>query len=703
MIFDLSKNKSLAGLLKRVELDEETKKLVNQGASATLIKMSLVKNMNSSNIVQYRRYIQKAEEEETEQQRIARERKEMEPSLEDEKDTTLEETTEEALQSKLGQKSKEEKERLGQKTKAQIKEERLKKESKYKKQQSVKKKLARLQRGADSLRAITSNLDTVKTPIRLKEFEVMVGTGELGKSLSNELIEMLQILKKNKKGLVEAYEYVLTKKYTPYSKRKNKRGEFIAEETKENQFVPLKRKKGEKGEVPDYVPDETKVIDVPALQDQLLSYLEVTFPVKDKEETMDIIEVLALMHKRKFNEKASSMVDKRQEKTFYESMQQLFRGGSPREKLGFEKAKKNVNSIKKYTEKLLKTKRNLEESIEDLEDLKKDSAGLMKRKVKTIKNAIRIMLKNKKGVLRQPTNYNPETGEREGVPREGFKRTDREIMQGRLKRQFKETIELSFGISMEKLDFPPMGFGEEYEKFIDKLAEDTLEDINDEIDRAKVKLEYTTKRLTRLGFTEDTSGQLPLNQATKDYIRLVRRLTDDEGEMIPAGKSAVKILIKANKQIAKLDSLSRKVTKEFVEYFDTIESIISEAIREKGFSNEMELDDEFERHSFTQNEKYEKIETQFNELVEEVIDIVRQAEEEFATISRDLDNEPKSAEEARQRKLSTEDKLRERIKERAPKKTEEERRKDGAFQLGTRRIDMSEIRRKEAEEYTRKD
>ena len=31
MIFDLSKDKSLAGLLKRVELDEETKELVNQG------------------------------------------------------------------------------------------------------------------------------------------------------------------------------------------------------------------------------------------------------------------------------------------------------------------------------------------------------------------------------------------------------------------------------------------------------------------------------------------------------------------------------------------------------------------------------------------------------------------------------------------------------------------------------------------------
>ena len=199
MIFDLSKDKSLAGLLKRVELDEETKELVNQGASATLIKMSLVKNMNSSNIVQYRRYIQKAEEEETEQQRIARERKEMEPSLEDEKDKTLEETTEEGLQSELGQKSKEEKERLGQKSKEKITEERLKKESKYKKQQPVKKKLARLKRGADSLKAITSNLKTVESPIRLREYETMVGTGQIGKSLSNELIEMLQILKKKQK------------------------------------------------------------------------------------------------------------------------------------------------------------------------------------------------------------------------------------------------------------------------------------------------------------------------------------------------------------------------------------------------------------------------------------------------------------------------------------------------------------------------
>ena len=154
-------------------------------------------------------------------------------------------------------------------------------------------------------------------------------------------------------------------------------------------------------------------------------------------------------------------------------------------------------------------------------------------------------------------------------------------MQGRLKRQLKETIELSFGIGIEEEYFSGDIDVEEYQRFIDKIAEDTLEDINDEIDRAKVKLEYTTKRLTRLGFAEDTAGQLPLNQATKDYIRLVRRLTDDEGEMIPAGKSAVKILIKANKQIAKLDSLSRKVTKEFVEYFDTIESIISEAIRER--------------------------------------------------------------------------------------------------------------------------
>ena len=63
MFLQLSKNKSLLYVLSKVELDEETAKLVKENASASEIKKSLERNINSNNIVEYRKYIQKANDE----------------------------------------------------------------------------------------------------------------------------------------------------------------------------------------------------------------------------------------------------------------------------------------------------------------------------------------------------------------------------------------------------------------------------------------------------------------------------------------------------------------------------------------------------------------------------------------------------------------------------------------------------------------
>ena len=62
MFIELSKDKSLDSMLKRANLDSETQKLI--GSHPSIIKASLVKNMSDDNIVQYRRLIQKADEEE---------------------------------------------------------------------------------------------------------------------------------------------------------------------------------------------------------------------------------------------------------------------------------------------------------------------------------------------------------------------------------------------------------------------------------------------------------------------------------------------------------------------------------------------------------------------------------------------------------------------------------------------------------------
>ena len=68
MIFELSKDKSLLSLLSKVNLDKNTESLVKSNANLYEIKKSLEDNINSTNIVEYRKYIIKAEEEISEEE-----------------------------------------------------------------------------------------------------------------------------------------------------------------------------------------------------------------------------------------------------------------------------------------------------------------------------------------------------------------------------------------------------------------------------------------------------------------------------------------------------------------------------------------------------------------------------------------------------------------------------------------------------------
>jgi len=66
MIIELSKDKSLKTVLLKANIDNETMSLVKSDATITDIKNSLIKNLSPSNIVNYRKYISKAEDEEEE-------------------------------------------------------------------------------------------------------------------------------------------------------------------------------------------------------------------------------------------------------------------------------------------------------------------------------------------------------------------------------------------------------------------------------------------------------------------------------------------------------------------------------------------------------------------------------------------------------------------------------------------------------------
>ena len=60
MFFQLSKDKTLHSVLLKYDLDSETKELVENQASAAMIKDSLIKNIDATNVVVYRKLIEKA-------------------------------------------------------------------------------------------------------------------------------------------------------------------------------------------------------------------------------------------------------------------------------------------------------------------------------------------------------------------------------------------------------------------------------------------------------------------------------------------------------------------------------------------------------------------------------------------------------------------------------------------------------------------
>jgi len=91
MIIELSKDKSLRTVLLKADIDDETMLLVKSDATITDIKDSLIKNISSNNLVTYRKYIFKAEEEEVAED--SRSDEETRDDVEDELDETLSTTS----------------------------------------------------------------------------------------------------------------------------------------------------------------------------------------------------------------------------------------------------------------------------------------------------------------------------------------------------------------------------------------------------------------------------------------------------------------------------------------------------------------------------------------------------------------------------------------------------------------------------------
>tara|TARA_R100000353_G_scaffold50524_1_gene40096 strand:+ start:3993 stop:5999 length:2007 start_codon:yes stop_codon:yes gene_type:complete len=626
MIFDLSKDKSLAGLLKRVELDEETKELVNQSASATLIKMSLIKNMNSSNIVQYRRYIQKAEEEETEEQRKERLEAERETRARGTEEQRADEgaqleDVEEAVSGRdrgssvselAEQEDKRQAELRGEKDAAKEKQKKLSLAETFKKNKAAKKKIEKIQGFSAALKKITDKLDMKSgEQIRTREFERFVGPNkERGTKVGNELISLVGELETDKNALVKSLSGVL-RNFKVYEGREEKR----LTETLRQQFVPMVKVKGSY----EYSEDRNKIIDIPALQNELLSYIR-EYPVEGGE-PVPLSKALNEMFKVKFNRNAARFIDRRQQKTISDALMGYSKGKDPKTELGFKRAKKNIDEMKKFIRSFRDIQKNLEDRLEDLNDMKEDADALLKRKQREIIDSFKIYLRTRTsdaGILSENRN---------------------EVLQRRLADKAEEIFTLSFGNDYAKyassiLDGKEPLTKESFKEKLELAISEMRDDIDDEIQVAEAKVNEVIKNLSQLGYGETTT-EMSIKDLVQDYGSLMKRLTDTEGELIPLGKTSLNILIRGNNNLEKLTKLSKRLIKDFDGYENGLQEATEEIFREGVDIDEaFSIDDRFEEFGFTDVEEFNKLREEYISLRDELQETVNQAGEEFAQLDR---------------------------------------------------------------------
>jgi len=599
MFFELSKDKSLLNVLRKVDLDNNTRKLVKEGASLSSIRKSLFDNMNPSNVTAYRRYIQKADDEE-EQKKKEEEARRREEARREAGDVSFgEEQSVSAAQQEERRISSEKK-----RAEAQVLAERNASQDRYKKINKAKKDLRILEKNIRDLKSITDNVNFKEGQrIRLREYERMVGPNKAeGQKLSTGLIYLMKKLKKNNNFLVELFK-PLTENVITYSDKRNKQGERVETGKKENQLVPLRRKGSNRKGNLSFSRNERAAIDIPAIQEKLLEYANMTFD-GDK----DIVYLLTEMHKRKYGRTPLT-----NRKDTYMALMAYSKGLKPKIKAGFKKAKKNIKDMRRYLKSLNSAKNDLEQTIESLTEVRTDAEQILERRLKEINDVMKVQIR-----MGRAKKNNPAQVKR---------------IQNKIK-EFMETVRLA-GYEVPS---GPFGFkiteSGVYSPQVDsdlsdlsKIVDEVTKDLDDELEEAKLKLEELIQ--DTVSVLEDGTG---FKEILTDYSSLIARISDSDDNLLPIGESSFKILMKANTKISTLTTLCKKISAKYIDYAENAEESLIEAINNIDMNN---LEDAFKIDDTLRDMASDsEMINNFNELKKEVIEIIEEAQKEFAQFER---------------------------------------------------------------------
>jgi|TARA_R100000084_G_scaffold109306_1_gene75611 hypothetical protein len=404
MFYELAKDKSLISVLRKANLDEETSSLVDEGANVSLIKASLINNLTPQNMIEYRRYIKIAKNEEEEEERRADEQTSLE---EGESDLT---TEEEVYSSEAEREARLEEEAYGSRIDRQSEE------------KDAYKELSELDYQKDILLDIAEKADVqvVEKKIRNKTRKVTVVRGamkdylKLGSTASTgKLLSTLTMIKKDPDYLNDKYGKLLVDGILTGKKYNLSRTQTKEERT-------------------------GKDINVDRIDRTLKGILDETYEVEGKE-PIDFLKVFEILYTQKdtYGRKPRALVDRPRVKR--ERLSMMERAKKRDVDLGvnakYERALRKIETVQSNNRDIMTTRVFLENKIEKLEEMLKDKDKIVSRKISKLSASLRRVINSGrvKNIKSMMATLKDITENKDKYLSEAIQELEKEIAQERRK------------------------------------------------------------------------------------------------------------------------------------------------------------------------------------------------------------------------------------------------------------------------------
>ena len=443
MFIELLKDKSLKNVLLKADLDNETKELVESDSNITLIKESLIKNINPKNMISYRKYIKKAEEEEEDD-----DDKEIGIADDDSgEEDSLGTSSEDYLNSE---------ERGAYLESAEIESDIQLMED----EKAAYKYLSELSTKLNPLQEIMQNArveeQTFKTRKAERKKDVVVGGMKnflkVGGSEDNSVktLQDLRSIKSDNNYLFKEYGRLLIDGVL--------KGKDFKRDKETKQFeIKL---------------NEKKDIDVKQLQDDFVALLSQDIEGKD------ILEIMKMLHQQQYGKTPKTMLNRGQRAREMRGMMMFAQGKSQKVAREYKAIKDDIKGLSSKTAEIRVKKDFVEEKIQEIEEIMQEPEKIVQLKIKRLRAGIMTLINSAGTKADDVKTLMDRIKEMDNNKEKYIKEATREIQEDLETEQVKLKQYLITLSAADRLKEPLQGF----RKIIGMFQE------NDPIDALKTKI-----------------------------------------------------------------------------------------------------------------------------------------------------------------------------------------------------------------------